>query len=925
MEKNYILPFLWMKGESQEVIREEIEKIDECGIKAICLESRPHPDFMGEKWWEDLTFIIEEAKKRNMKIWILDDAHFPTGYANGLVKEKYPERRKRYLNYNVVNVWGKNCEISVNIKQMTKPLVSFLELDKPMDFEERAKNELVAVVAYPMRSEKKLDEVGAIDLTDKVRGDYLSCRLPQDNYRIFVVYETCTDGGNPDYINMMDKESVSTLLEAIYEPHYEHFKEEFGKTIAGFFSDEPEIGNKGGYSSDVQIGNPNMPLPWSRALMERFAAVHGEDYRKVLPLLWTETVQMQACPQVRHSFMDIVTSLYQENFSCQLGDWCKEHQVEYIGHVVEDDNLHQRLGSGTGHYFRAMAGQHMAGIDVIGDQVTIGDQGYVRSGLFERSGSFFHYALAKMGASAGHLDPKKQGRTMCELFGASGWETGVRDMKYILDHLLVRGINYLVPHAFSMAEYPDADCPPHFYARGKNPQFKYFAKLMKYANRMCDKLNGGTHVASVAVLYTAESEWSGKAMTIDAPAKELQEHQIEFDFVWADMLGNLADYHGSVEKYCEITNNVDMYGAADELGQCEAEVLKINGQQFQWLVIPEGEYLTAQAYEFIKAHPGVKVIFVNQKPKGVAGNFVGAEELEKTLANGIVVALEELGSFLQQQKVETVKLQKPFEELVYYHYEKNGDIYVFQNESAFDIFQGEIELPINHEAIYYDGMEDKYYRLPVKEENGVKTIALELHPYGLGMVLDVEAGVLAQLAAQQVNKSLGAENGAANQNETELPEYQMLSEKLADCAEKKKIEGAWTYAIATEEKFPWFMEPGVMEELKPISHLIPEFSGHISYEKEIEIDGLTDKAYLEFTEVYEAIELWVNGTCVGSVQYPPYVFEISDYLREGKNQIKAIVTSTLDRDQVNYPEPFIRLDYHVTEPAGLAGEVILHR
>ena len=68
----------------------------------------------------------------------------------------------------------------------------------------------------------------------------------------------------------------------------------------------------------------------------------------------------------------------------------------------------------------------MSGIDVISDQVAVGDDGYVRSGAIRRDGGFFHHALAKMGASSGHLDPKKKGRTMCELFEASGWETGVR-------------------------------------------------------------------------------------------------------------------------------------------------------------------------------------------------------------------------------------------------------------------------------------------------------------------------------------------------------------------------------------------------------------------------------------------------------------------------------------------------------------------
>jgi hypothetical protein len=60
---NYILPFLWMRGEEEHIIREEIEKIYESGIKAVCVEARPHPDFAGPKWWHDLDIIMEEAKK----------------------------------------------------------------------------------------------------------------------------------------------------------------------------------------------------------------------------------------------------------------------------------------------------------------------------------------------------------------------------------------------------------------------------------------------------------------------------------------------------------------------------------------------------------------------------------------------------------------------------------------------------------------------------------------------------------------------------------------------------------------------------------------------------------------------------------------------------------------------------------------------
>ena len=60
---SHILPFLWMKGEDTLTIREEIDKIEECGIKEICLESRPYPDFCGPRWWETMDFWCRKPKK----------------------------------------------------------------------------------------------------------------------------------------------------------------------------------------------------------------------------------------------------------------------------------------------------------------------------------------------------------------------------------------------------------------------------------------------------------------------------------------------------------------------------------------------------------------------------------------------------------------------------------------------------------------------------------------------------------------------------------------------------------------------------------------------------------------------------------------------------------------------------------------------
>lgn len=69
---------------------------------------------------------------------------------------------------------------------------------------------------------------------------------------------------------------------------------------------------------------------------------------------------------------------------------------------------------------------------------------------------FFNYTLAKLAASAAHITPEAENRTMCEIFGAYGWAEGTKMMKWLTDFMLVRGINHFVPHAYSM-KFPDTE------------------------------------------------------------------------------------------------------------------------------------------------------------------------------------------------------------------------------------------------------------------------------------------------------------------------------------------------------------------------------------------------------------------------------------------------------------------------------------
>ena len=287
-------------------------------------------------------------------------------------------------------------------------------------------------------------------------------------------------------------------------------------------------------------------------------------------------------------------------------------------------------------------------------------------------------------------------------------------MKYLLDHLLVKGVNYLVPHAFSMAEYPDHDCPPHFYARGNNPEFPYFARLMKYAERMCELLSGGQHVASVAVLYDGEADWTGGNMPMQKVIRQLLENQIDLDIVSLDMLENLADYNGVLD----------------------GKKLRINGVEFDALIVGYTPKVSANLIRFIQRSGEFSVIFVDGLPSGVVDQTVDATQTMTALERCETVALDQLADMLKVHGFMDVIFDTPFKDLSFYHYNKGYQIFVFQNESASDVYKGKVTLPTGRSVVYYNAMEDIYEAAKRETVDGKTVVSLELEPGECVVILE---------------------------------------------------------------------------------------------------------------------------------------------------------------------------------------------
>ena len=843
---NYIFPFFWQHGEEESVLRDYMRAIREANIREVCVESRPHPDFAGPDWWRDMDIILEEAEKRGMRVWILDDQHFPTGYAAGAVLKADMELTHQYLDHNLLGVAGPAKEMTIDVKAWAKPQPAPPWMPpEPAGLKKWHDDYLFRLLASKVGEEGKDGET--VDLTAQVKDGMLTWDVPEGYWKIYVIYLTRDAKGRNDYINFLDKASCRLLIDAVYEPHFARYEKYFGNVIAGFFSDEPPVGNTPGYTGGDLIGKPDMPLSWSKEMEKAMDQAYGTaDWRGKLNLLWSEAEDDHEKAWMRTAYMNAVSRKVEECFSRQLGDWCEAHGVEYIGHMLEDCDSNANLGPSMGHFFRGLAGQHMAGIDNIGGQVWPGAQDMPRRlpSMCQDDAGFYHYMLGRMGASMGAIDPRKKGRCMCENFGAYGWRMGVKTEKYLMDHFLARGVNRFVPHAFSPKEFPDPDCPPHFYAHGKNPQYRVFGELMAYTNRICHLLDGGKDQAAVGLLYHGESQWAGGYESNILACRALTEAQINFLILPADVFEAREYFHTVFDQ--------------------EKKVLRVNGQELHALVVSGCDYLTGPAAEFIAeaAANGFRVVFTSHYPLGVSDR--SAEEsaalAEAFRKNWSCVPVKELGKAFGDFPCRTAKLEEPERFFTVYHYKNEEEIYFFLNEDNGKTIDQWVTIPGNKSYVIYDAWENRLKKAEIKQENGETKVHVSLVP--LEMMILVE-GTLPE--------------------ETEEKESGSREQQLLTDFQVFRCEA---------EAYPAFEGKERADLLHGMAELHPEFSGFYRYETKVQAENWKE-AVLTIEDVYESAEVFVNGISAGMKTARPYRYELGNL--SGEISIVIEVATTVER------------------------------
>lgn len=122
--------------------------------------------------------------------------------------------------------------------------------------------------------------------------------------------------------------------------------------------------------------------------------------------------------------------------------------------------------------------------------------------------------------------------------------------------------------------------------------------------------------------------------------------------------------------------------------------------------------------------------------------------------------------------------------------------------------------------------------------------------------------------------------------------------KKADLNQRKTIKCSekWKMSLCKSIDYPTFKEWSAIDTFTDIGKKNKKFSGYIAYKNEFEVKNI-EQGYVEIEDAGEDVEVFINGNSCGIKVMKPFIFDISDFVKVGKNDIQIEVATTLERER----------------------------
>ncbi|HEX5790283.1 MAG TPA: glycosyl hydrolase, partial [Luteolibacter sp.] len=473
----------WLHGDENET-RERLEfylvKVAGGGNGCFTAESRPHRDWLGPGWYRDLDICLQRAKALDLKMWIFDEKWWPSQSIGGTVPA---DKAAKTLVADLMPVSG--------------PAI--------YQGEGYSGPAIIATVAGRLNDKDQVELDSLLDLSGSIRDGRLNWQPPAGRWAIIrFSYKTAPGLGQTSgkelSVDGASRDCTEWFINKVYQPHHDRFKDDFGKTIVGFFYDEPET--RGDWGTEVPVVLAEWGVDWKKAYVAHTCPCAGED-----------------AAAARYQYLEALAEAWGRVMYGGMTRWCEERGVESIGHFMEHGNLHVNPRYCAGDMMRLQKYSSMGGIDLVCNQMHPGQRPHKI------------YQTPKLGSSVSHVYGKKDDLAMCEIYGGYGQKLGYPEMKWLADQHQLRGINLLIPHSFNPKAPNDRDYPPYFYNGGMEPRWPLYRVWADYTNRLSLMLTGGHHVCPVAILFSGNAGHVGAYETPENLTTALQDARYDADWL----------------------------------------------------------------------------------------------------------------------------------------------------------------------------------------------------------------------------------------------------------------------------------------------------------------------------------------------------------------------------------------------------------
>jgi hypothetical protein len=229
-------------------------------------------------------------------------------------------------------------------------------------------------------------------------------------------------------------------------------------------------------------------LAWCEDLPARFRERWSYDLIDALPSLASDVGDWR---KVRHNYLQLINELFVERWAKPYYDYCTANHLQATGHYWEHEWPNCRSVPDN---MTMYAWQHQPGIDTLMNQYADGPDAQFGNARAVRE-------LASIARQLGRP------RTLCEAYGASGWDLRFEDMKRIGDWLQVLGVNAIVEHLsyVTIRGARKRDHPQSFSYH--EPWWDAYHVSARYLSRLSAVLAQGDTRADVLLLEPTSTAW----------------------------------------------------------------------------------------------------------------------------------------------------------------------------------------------------------------------------------------------------------------------------------------------------------------------------------------------------------------------------------------------------------------------------------